>query len=347
MRQVVTVSPGRVELAETPDPAPGPGEVMVAVDAAGICGSDVHIYRGRHPYQVFPMVQGHEVAGHVVGLGPGTLGPRPGTAVVVEPVIGCGHCFACRRGRYNACVSLQLVGIHRPGGFAERLVVPAHRVHPTGDLPPDLAVLSEPVAVALQALVRADLGPGDDVVVLGAGCIGRVITMAAADQGARVLVADREPARLRLAERLGAVRAVSTAGEDLAAAAHQFTRGDGPRVVIDATGAPAMIRLALELVAPSGTVVVVGLSDQEVSVPVGIFTRKELNVLGSRNSAGLFGRAIDVVGRHRAVLAELVSHRFPLAAAGEALALAADDTAVVSKAVIEPHRRTVAGPRDG
>jgi L-gulonate 5-dehydrogenase len=227
------------------------------------------------------------------------------------------------------------------------LVAPADRVHPTGDLPPDVAVLSEPVAVALQALVRADVGPGDDVVVVGAGCIGRVITMAAADHGARVLVADREPARLRLAERLGAARAVCTVSEDLAAATSRFTHRTGPRVVVDATGAPAMIRLALELVAPSGTVVVVGLSDQEVSVPVGIFTRKELDVLGSRNSAGLFGSAIDVVRRHRRVLAELVSHRFPLAAAGEALALAADDTAVVSKAIIEPGRRTTAGPRDG
>jgi L-gulonate 5-dehydrogenase len=347
MRQIVTVSPGQVEVVETPDPTPGPGQVTVAVDAAGICGSDVHIYRGRHPYQIFPVVQGHEVAGHVVGLGTGTLGPGVGTAVVVEPVISCGHCLACRRGHYNACANLELVGIHRPGGFAELLVAPANLVHPTVDLPPDLAVLSEPVAVGLQALVRAGLSRGDDVVVIGAGCIGRVITMAAADQGARVLIADREPARLRLAERLGATGSVSTTTEDLGAATDRFTNGNGPRVVIDATGVPAMIRLAVELVAPTGTVVVVGLSDQEVSVPVGIFTRKELNVLGSRNSANLFSRAIDVVRRHRTVMSELVSHRFPLEAAGEALALVADNAAAVSKAIIEPRRRNVAGPRHG
>jgi L-gulonate 5-dehydrogenase len=117
--------------------------------------------------------------------------------------------------------------------------------------------------------------------------------------------------------------------------------------VIDATGVPAMIRLALELVAPSGTVVVVGLSDEEVSVPVGIFTRKELNVLGSRNSANLFGRAIDVTRRHRTVMSELISHRYPLADAGEALALVADHAAVVSKAIIDPRRRTMTGPRHG
>jgi threonine dehydrogenase-like Zn-dependent dehydrogenase len=347
MRQVVTVSPGQVEVAETPDPTPGPGEVTVAVDAAGICGSDVHIYRGRHPYQIFPMVQGHEIAGHVIGLGPGTGGPSLGTAVVVEPVISCGHCFACGQGHYNACPNLELVGIHRPGGFADLLVVPANRVHPTPDLPPDLAVLSEPVAVGLQAVARAGLSRGDDVAVIGAGCIGRAITMAAADRGARVLIADREPARLRLAERLGASRAVSTRTQDLDAATSRFTNGNGPRVVIDATGVPAMIRLALELVAPSGTVVVVGLSDEEVSVPVGIFTRKELNVLGSRNSADLFGQAIDVVRRHRTVVGELISHRFPLAAAGEALALVADNAAVVSKAIIEPRRRALAGHRHG
>jgi L-gulonate 5-dehydrogenase len=347
MRQAVTVSPGQVEVAETPDPTPGPGEVVLAVDAAGICGSDVHLYRGRHPYQTFPLVQGHEIAGHVVGLGPDTREPSLGTAVVVEPVISCGHCFACRKGHYNACPTLELVGIHRPGGFAELLVAPANRVHPTPDLPPDLAVLSEPVAVGLQAIARAGVSPDDDVIVIGAGCIGRVITMAAADRGARVLIVDREPARLRLAEPLGAAGSVSTRNADLGAATSRFTNGNGPRVVIDATGVPAMVRLALELVAPSGTVVVVGLSDEEVSVPVGIFTRKELNVLGSRNSADLFSPAIDLVRRHRTVMSELISHRFPLDAAPEALALVADNAALVSKAIIVPQRRASADPRHG
>lgn len=347
MMQAVTVSPGHVQLSETPDPTPGPGEVAVAVDAVGICGSDVHIYRGDHPYRPYPVVQGHEIAGHVVGQGPGTLAPSLGTAVVVEPVISCGQCLPCRGGRYNACTRLQLVGIHRPGGFAELVVAPADRVHPAGDLAPGLAVLVEPVAVGLQAVTRAGLVGGDEVLVIGGGCIGRVITMIAADQGGRVLIADREPARLLLAEKLGASRAVNTTSEDLGAAVDRFTSGNGPRIVFEATGVPAMIRMALELVAPSGTVVVVGVSDHEVSVPVSIFTRKELSVLGSRNSADLFSQAIGVVRRHRSLLAELVSHRFPLAAAGEALELVSGHAALVSKAIIEPRRRDVARPRDG
>jgi L-gulonate 5-dehydrogenase len=348
MKQLVTIAPGCVELTDAPDPTPGPGEVAVAVEAAGICGSDVHVYRGRHPYQVFPVVQGHEIAGRVVGLGPGTSGPGLlGSRVVVEPVLSCGHCIACRSGRYNVCVRLQLIGIHRPGGFAEVVVAPADRVHAAGDLPADLAVLSEPVAIGLQALGRADLSRGEDVVVVGAGCIGRVTAMAAADRGARVLIADREPSKLRLAERLGAARAVNTASEDLGAAVDRFTGGDGPRVVIEATGVPAMVRAAVELVAPTGTVVVVGLSDEEVSIPVSILSRKELDLIGSRNSADLFGPAVALVRRHRTVLAELVSHRFPLAAGGEALARAADPAAVVSKAIIQPGLRPSVAPSRG
>src|SRR3712207_1325636 len=223
MKQAVTVSPRRVEVTSAPDPTPGPGEVAVVVDAAGVCGSDVHIYRGNHPYQVFPVVQGHEIAGHVIGHGPGTVAPSLGTAVVVEPVISCGQCFACRRGHYNACSRLQLLGIYRPGGFAERVVAPADRVHPVVELAPELAGLPEQVAVGLQAVTRADLDRGDDVVVIGGGCIGRVITRAAAEQGARVLIADREPARLRPAEQLGPSWAVNTSRDDIRAATDEFT----------------------------------------------------------------------------------------------------------------------------
>jgi len=344
---VVTVAPGRVELVETPDPTPGPGEVAIAVEATGICGSDVHLYRGDHPYQVFPVVQGHEIAGRVIAHGPGIAAPGLGTPVVVEPVISCGRCFACRRGRPNVCAHLQLVGIHRPGGFGEVLVVAADQVHPAVGLPPDLAVLAEPVAVGLQAVERAGLDRDDNVVVLGEGSIGRVITMLAADRGGRVLVADREPARLTLADELGAASAVNTTIEDLAAAVATFTDGDGPRVVIEATGAPALVRTALEVVAPSGTVVLVGVSDEDVSLPVSIFTRKELKVLGSRNSARLFEKAITVVRHHPTRLSRLISHRFPLAAAGEALALAADHAAPVGKVIIEQGRHSTPVARHG
>ena len=231
------------------------------------------------------------------------------------------------------------VGIDRPGGFAERLVARADRVHPTGDLPPDLAVLSEPVAVALQALVRADLGPGDDVVVVGAGCIGRVITMAAADQGARVLVADREPARLRLAERLGAARAVCTVREDSARGPPlRFTHGTGPR-----RGDRCDRRPRHDPVGPraggavAGTVVLSACRTRRCRPGRHLHRKEASTVLGSATVPASSPPLSTWSAATARCWAELVSHRFPLAAAGEALALAADDTAVVSKG---DHRAT-------
>lgn len=336
MRQVVTYEPRRLAIQSVPALQAGPGEVVVEVQAVGICGSDLHIFNGTHAYLCFPVVQGHEIAGRLRSVGAGVAHRRTGEMVTVEPTVPCGECFACRRGRDNACARLQVLGVHRPGGFADEVLVGADRVHAVGDLDPELAVLCEPVAVALQAVERAGVEAGDHVVVIGGGSIGRAISMVAADQGAEVLIADREPARLRLAERLGAQRAVNTTTEDLMAAIQDFTHGDGARIVLEATGVPAVIAATLDLVAPTGTVVIVGVSGEQVCLPVGIFTRKELTVLGSRNSTAKFPLAVDVVRRHRSVLQEFVSHRFPLEQAAEAIRLATDHAELVSKAILIP-----------
>jgi L-gulonate 5-dehydrogenase len=335
MKVVVTAAPKRMEVREGERPTPGPGEALLAVAAVGLCGSDFHLYDGRHPYAHFPQVQGHELVAEVVSFGPGDTGSlRVGDRVVVEPLIPCGRCFACRRGRYNCCADLKVMGAHVPGGLCEFLTVPLGQLHPVGALPVRLAVLVEPVTIGMQCVVRAGVAPDDTVAVLGAGPIGQTAALSALDRGARVLVADRVASRLELARHLGAHTVVDTGAEDLTEAVQRFTGGEGAAVVIEATGAPALIRAALDGVAHSGTVVIVGISDEEVSIPVGLFSRKEINILGSRNNTGLFPAAIELVRRHADRISALVTHTYSVTEAPEAIEYAMHNPREVEKAVI-------------
>ncbi|MGH3026780.1 MAG: zinc-binding dehydrogenase, partial [Gaiellaceae bacterium] len=295
-----------------------------------------HLFLGDHPYATFPQTQGHELAGIIESFGSDYDGPlQVGERVAVEPLVPCGACFACRRGRYNCCASLKVLGAHVPGGLAERLPVRAGALYPVGELDPDLAALCEPISIGLQAVVRAGIEADDTVVVLGAGPIGQAVTLSAKDRGAHLLVADRIGSRLDLAGRLGADQVVDTSDADLAEEVARWTSGDGAAVVVDATGVPELIRLGFDLVAPSGTIVIVGISQRDLSVPIIEFTRKELSVLGSRNNAGVFGGAVDLVTRHQKAVRLLITHTYALDRVPEAIRFAIDHPEQVEKVIIE------------
>jgi L-gulonate 5-dehydrogenase len=175
---------------------------------------------------------------------------------------------------------------------------------------------------------------GESLVVLGAGPIGQAVTLCANDRGARVLVTDRIPARLEIAKRLGADVTVDSSTGELAPQVSEWTNGEGAAVVIDATGVPELIRLGVDLVAPSGVLVIVGISQHEVSIPVLEFSRKELDVLGSRNNAGLFPAAVDLVARRRERVRNLITHTYPLDETPEAIRYAIDHPEEVEKVII-------------
>jgi len=335
MKAAVTYQPGRLEIRDVPEQDPGDGEVRLATEVVGICGSDVHLFRGDHPYSRFPGVQGHEFSARVAQLGLGdTGGLGVGDLVAVEPLLPCRQCLACRRGHPNCCRQLAVIGAHTDGALAEQIIVPAANCFPASGLSAELAALAEPTSIGLQAVNRGGVMAGDQVVVLGAGAIGQTATLAAADRGARVLAVDLLPNRLAIAAELGAERTVNSATTDLADAVNDWVGIDGPTVVIDATGLPALIRLAAELVAHSGTVVIVGITTRDVSLPVADFTRKELNIHGSRNNAGLFGEAIDLVSRHREQALKMISHRFGFEDVGQAMQLAADHPDEAAKVLV-------------
>jgi L-gulonate 5-dehydrogenase len=324
MKAAVTTGPGRMEFRDVPAAEPGPGEVVVRTQVVGLCGSDIHLFHGDHPYVRFPVIQGHEFSAVVAELGPDQPGGlRPGDLVAVEPLRPCGSCLACRRGHGNCCRSLEVAGAHIDGALRESLVVPASSCYPAGDLPADLAALVEPTSIGLQAVSRSGVRAGDQVVILGAGPIGQTAAMAAADRGAEVLAVDLLDNRLATARRLGAAVTVNASSEDVAAAVARWAGADGPVAVIEATGQPSLVRLAVDLVAHSGTVVVVGITSQDVTLPVVDFSRKEINLLGSRNNAGLFGESVDLVRRHRDTASSMITHRFAFGEVPAAMELAA------------------------
>jgi len=283
MRRALTTAPGRMEIRAGQVPEPASDEVLVEVEMVGICGSDLHVWTGHHPYFRYPGVQGHEFGGRIVELGAEARAEGRlsiGDRVAVEPLLPCGACIACRRARPNCCVALQVLGAHVDGALADRIAVRASSCHPAIGLDAELTALVEPISIGLQAVARSGIVAGDRAVVIGAGPIGLAILLGATDVGAEVLVVDRLPSRLDLAIAFGAVKVVDSGQVDMVTTIDDWTDGQGPVVVFEATGVPSLIRSAVDLVASSGTVVIVGLSQEEVSLPILAFTRKELTIVG-------------------------------------------------------------------
>ena len=245
--------------------APGPGQVLVGPEAVGLCGSDFHYFLGDigtidDPSTLYPRVQGHEAAATILDVGPDCpTGLAAGVRVALWPVAACGRCYACRVGRGNACVDISLIGVHEDGALQQQLLVPAAQVFPVGDQDPALAALIEPVSIAVRAVVRGRVAAGENVVVLGAGPIGQALALAATDRGASVLLVDTLASRLARGQAMGADVLEVGADDDLGAAVREWAGAEGPEVVIEATGVPALVQRSVELVSHAGRVVVVGL----------------------------------------------------------------------------------------
>jgi L-gulonate 5-dehydrogenase len=341
MRAAVTEGVGAMAMLDRPEPAaPGPGQVVVAPGAVGICGSDYHFFAGELSDAAggsqFPRVQGHEIGATVVGVGPGGSEElQVGQRVALWPLRACGRCYPCSVGRPNTCDNFELIGIHVDGGLQEQLIVPASQVFGIGVDDPAVAALAEPVSIAVRAVNRARVQAGERVVVLGAGPIGQCICLVARERGAEVLVVDLQESRLGLSRDLGADTLVWTSPSDVLSRVRGWSGPAGPPVAIDATGAPAAVRAMVDMVASAGRAVQVGMSGEEVTLRIGSLTEKELDLLGvSVCTADEFGEAVAVVERNGAVLERLISHRFALERAPEAIRFAMENPTKVMKVVI-------------
>jgi threonine dehydrogenase-like Zn-dependent dehydrogenase len=324
----VTRSPGEMVIENVSDPGPArAGNVIVRPEAVGICGSDFHLYSGdvgalSGARGFYPRIQGHEVSAVVTDPGDAET-VTTGERVAIWPLLPCGGCYPCRIGRPNVCVSFRLVGVHIDGGLQEQLEIPASVVFGVGDLDPDCTAFIEPASIAVHALARGGLQAGEQVVVFGAGPIGLATVLAAAAAGARVLSVDPVTARRDLAKRLGAERVTRAPASSLLEEAGDWTGGEGPPLVVETSGDPAVLPQAIEMTSAAGRVVVVGMSSPAAAIRPGAFPEKEIDVVGSScATAEDFLSAIGLVSANRASLAALFSHHFPLSRATEAFEFA-------------------------
>ena len=299
------------------EPEPGPGEVVLEPEAAGICGTDLHVLHEGVIVDLdhdLPLTMGHEIVGRVVALGPALAGApttlHEGDRVVAEPLLNCGHCGPCGRGLPNLCRQWSHLGFRRPGVWAERVAVPAARLTVIADhVPAEHAVLAEPLACALHFLERARLRQGETVLVIGGGPAGQLTLLAARAAGAgRVLLSDPVAARRELATGLGADAVLDPTSDDVEATVAELTGGVGPDVVIEIAGTPAAVTQSVGLPRPGGRLVLAGICGAPmIAVATNRIVENEIDVLGAFATRWQMPAAVAVLERAALDIAPIVS----------------------------------------
>jgi threonine dehydrogenase-like Zn-dependent dehydrogenase len=284
MKSLVWTKAEWMEIQETAEPIVAADEVLVKVDAVGICGSEIEGYLGHNSLRVPPLIMGHEFSGTIQAVGKNASSSFIGKRVVVNPLISCGHCNSCRKGLVQLCKERAIVGIHRAGSFADYVNVPASTVHL---IPDDLnefrAALAEPLACSLRAARRAmENHPFSNVVVFGAGTIGLLGFLVAQILGAgKVAVVDTNDARLKTPESLGAYMTANPKEPGYIQKIKNAMGPSGIDVIIDAAGFQATRSAAVELVNPGGTIMNIGLGIDQTQYPINVCIRNEISILGS------------------------------------------------------------------
>ncbi len=336
MRASVLVEQGVIELQERPVPAPADGEVLVRVASVGVCGSDVHYYKeGRIGGFVVeqPLVLGHEVSGQVVAVGRGVAESRVGERVAIDPQRPCGHCRACRSGRMNLCPHMEFYATPPVDGtFCDYVTAPADMAYAVPDaMSDDAAALLEPFSVGLWAAHKAQVTPGDRVLVAGAGPIGAMVAQAVRARGAAdVVVTDFVDSRRERITSFGATRAlhpVDDAGEIAALGADAF---------VDCSGATPAVLSGIRALRPGGAAVLVGMGPDEMPIPVSLVASREITVTGVFRYVDTWPRGIALFTAGAVHLDEMVTARYPLERVEDALNADSDPLSMKAVVVVNP-----------
>ncbi len=339
MKALVYEGAWQMALREVEDPQPGPEDVIVAVRAVGVCGSDVHGYMGLTGRRLPPVIMGHEFGGVVSAVGDRVTRAQVGQRVVVQPLITCGQCANCRAGLPNICLNRTGLGMMSlNGAMAEAVRVPQQLLYPLPDnLPWEQAAMVEPLAVALRAVNLTPLSLMGSVVIIGAGTIGLLTLLAARLRGAgRVIVTDLSPHRLALAQRLGADVAVNVAQEDPLAVVHAHTAGQGAQAVIEAVGVAASVKQSLALVRTGGHITWIGNSEPEVPVNMQQVVTRELTIRGTYGFNEEFGRALEAISAGRIDVTPLIERTATLEEGPALIQALAKGTLEAAKVVLRP-----------
>lgn len=315
-----------LNVEEVPDPRPGPGEVLVKVAACGVCHTDLHyIDHGVPTFKKPPLVLGHEASGTVAGLGAGVTGFKEGDTVLLPAVYSCGHCDFCRTGRENICQSMMMFGNNVDGAYAEYVLAPAKD---TFHLPKEIplqegSIIADAISTPYHAVKnRAEVKPGDSVVVFGCGGVGMNVVQVAAAVGGMVIAVDISDKKLTLARTFGAVATVNPGKVENAAKEVRKLTGGGADIAIEAIGNPSTIQAAFGMLRKGGRLVVVGYSAEDITLSAAKIMYFEMEVRGSLGCRPVdYPRLIGMCRAGKIRVAEQVTHRFPLAGINDAFDL--------------------------
>lgn len=295
MKAMKVTIPGNLECVEESIPElKNEKSVLVKVRAAGICGSDISIYKGTSPVATYPRVIGHEFAGEVIEVGSEVTNVKVGDHVSVNPVIGCGVCRICLKGRSNVCSDLKVIGVHEDGAFREYVDVPSANCFVVSkDMPWEKAAIVEPYTVAAQVTSRGGVSEGDTVLILGAGQIALTVLQVCKLLGARVIITDLVEERLQRAIEYGADEVINTSKEDVYEKVLELTDGIGTDISIDAACVGKTLEQAAQCTRNAGVVVTMGFADRQVPITELQITKNELDIRGSRLNNNKFPQVIE------------------------------------------------------
>lgn len=337
LKTIVLEEPGRLRRTEMEPPgAHGTGEARVRVGRIGVCGTDVHAFRGRQPFFTYPRILGHELGVEVLEVGADAANVRPGDRCAVEPYLNCGTCIACRRDKPNCCETLRVLGVHTDGGMREEIIVPAAKLHRSDALTLDQLALVETLGIGAHAVDRALIEQGEFALVIGAGPIGLSVIQFAALAGAQIQVLDANLNRLEFASGQPGVEATMEPGENVLGRIRAACGGELPTVVFDATGNPQSMIDAFGYVANGGRLVFVGLVQADITFRDAEMHRREMSLIRTRNSTPSdFRRIIALIEDGRLDTSPWITHRAEFDDVVDRFPEWLDGNSGVIKAVIE------------
>lgn len=301
MKSLTLTAPGRLQWSILPEAdSPRRGEVLVAIRAIGICGTDFSGYQGKMPFIEYPRILGHELGVEVLAVGEGVVHLRAGDRCSVEPYLNCGCCHACLRGATNCCETLAVLGVHCDGGMRERMVLPANKLHPCNTLSFEQLALVETLAIGCHAVNRASVAADDEVLIVGAGPIGLTVLEFARVAGAKITVLEMsEKRRSFVSEKYAGVEVVASLIDE-----PLF------QMVFDATGNPQSMSRSMRWARFTGKVVYVGITKEPVPLDDPLFHRRELTLLASRNAQSAdFPRILTIIQHGEIDTRPWISHR--------------------------------------
>jgi threonine dehydrogenase-like Zn-dependent dehydrogenase len=336
MKALFLTAIGKTEVREIEKPVPGANEVLVRIGMVGFCGGDLNGFKGLFELQEYPNILGHEVGGTIEEIGSDVpTHITTGMNVTLYPYLNCGTCISCRKGRRNACQDNKTMGVRRPGAMTRYISIPWENLYSSEKLSLRELALVEPLTVGFHAAARGRVIAKEKVAVIGCGIVGMGAIASAVNRGAEVIAIDIDDTKMEIAKKIGAAHTINSSKVDLHEALNKITHGDGPDVIIEAVGSAYTYRTAVDEVAYTGRVVCIGYAKSPVEFNTGIFVRKEIEILGSRNCTDEFPEVIKYLEGGKFPVSNVISKVVSIDAAGKALADWAENPKGITKIMVD------------